>query len=80
MSSEPPIVSADTDLNAATQQSNAASKKGKKKKKKRSGAKSQTKAHQQSSFPDPVSASKDKSGQSFGRISSSGNNFTGSYS
>ena len=61
MSSEPPIVSADTDLNAATQQNNAASKKGKKKKKKRSGAKSQAKA-QQSSFPDPVSASKDKSG------------------
>ena len=49
---------------------NSSGKKGKKKKKKRGG----------SAFPDPHSATKDRNAQSYGRISSSGNNFTGSYS
>ena len=72
--SEPPIVSVDPEQSGAS----TSGKKGKKKKKKRAGAKSQAKTT--SSFPDPLSASKDKSAHSFGKVSTSGNNFTGSYS
>ena len=50
-------------------------KKGKKKKKKR-GAKSQQRPSQ---FPEPASM-KNPAAVSYGKVSSSGNNFTGSYS
>ena len=73
---EPPVVGADVIDNSGTLSSSG--KKGRKKKKKR-GSKSQVAKGPLKDLPDPL-ASKNQNAASIGRVSNSGNNFTGSYS
>ena len=76
---EPQIVATEADPNTLTSSHGSNSgKKGKKKKKKRGAAKSQGKV--MPSLPDPLAGSKDRNAASFGRVSNSGKDITGSYS